>query len=196
MEQMMRKSILVVAASLTVAFSSAPSAQTGQVMAGSAPGKAGVAQTISVTATITAINRDTRTVQLKTDQGRETSVVAGPEVKNFDRLKVGDKVDVAYVEAFALELKKGGGQPVARTEYGSVGTAPVGGTPGADAGRQVVIVADVVDVDAATQTVTLRGPQRTVNLRVRDPEQFKLIAKGDQIEATYTEAAAISVTPK
>jgi hypothetical protein len=30
---------------------------------------------------------------------------------------------------------------------------------------------------------------------VRDPEQFKLIAKGDQVEATYTEAVAIEVTP-
>ena len=192
----MRKSILAATLSLTVVFASASHAQTGQVMVGSAPGKAGVAQTISVSATITAINRDTRTVQLKTADGKETAVVAGPEVRNFAQLKVGDRVDVGYVEALALELKKGGGQTVARTEYGTVGTAPVGGTPGGDAGRQVVIVADVVDIDAATQSVTLRGPERTVKLRVRDPEQFKLIAKGDQIEATYTEAAAVSVTPK
>jgi hypothetical protein len=46
-------------------------------------------------------------------------------------------------------------------------------------GRQVTIVADVVDVNAPTQTVALRGPQRTVELKVRDPEQFKLVAKGD-----------------
>jgi hypothetical protein len=44
--------------------------------------------------------------------------------------------------------------------------------------------------------VTLRGPKRTVDVKVRDPEQFKLIAKGDQIEATYTEAIAVAVTPK
>jgi hypothetical protein len=59
----------------------------------------------------------------------------------------------------------------------------------------VTIVADVVDINPATQTITLRGPQRTVELKVRDPEQFKLIAKGDQVEATYTEAVAIEVTP-
>ena len=86
--------------------------------------------------------------------------------------------------------------PVARTEYGTANTAPAGGVPGMGAGHQTVITADVVDLDPATQTVTLKGPQRTVDLHVRDPEQFKLIAKGDQIEATYTEAAAISVTPK
>ena len=43
--------------------------------------------------------------------------------------------------------------------------------------------------------MTVKGPKRTVELKVKDPEQLKLIAKGDQIEATFTEAMAISVTP-
>jgi hypothetical protein len=43
--------------------------------------------------------------------------------------------------------------------------------------------------------VTLKGPQRTIEVKARDPEQFKLIKKGDQIQATYTEAMAIAVTP-
>ena len=43
------------------------------------------------------------------------------------------------------------------------------------------------------EVVTLKGPQRTVDLKVRDPEQFKLIAKGDQVEAKYTQALAIAV---
>ncbi len=32
-------------------------------------------------------------------------------------------------------------------------------------------------------------------MRIQDPEQFKRIAKGDQVEATYTQALAIAVTP-
>jgi hypothetical protein len=44
--------------------------------------------------------------------------------------------------------------------------------------------------------VTVRGKERTVDLKIRDPEQFKLVAKGDQIQATYTEAVALSVAPK
>ena len=43
--------------------------------------------------------------------------------------------------------------------------------------------------------MTLKGPKHTVDLRVRDPKQFALIAKGDQVQATYTEAVAIAVTP-
>jgi len=57
------------------------------------------------------------------------------------------------------------------------------------------VVADVVAVDPAMQSVTLRGPERTVDVKVADPEQFKLIAKGDQVQATYTQAVAIAVSP-
>jgi hypothetical protein len=46
-----------------------------------------------------------------------------------------------------------------------------------------------------SQTVRLRGPTRVVDLRVDDPEQFQLVAVGDQVEATFTEAVAISVEP-
>jgi len=41
----------------------------------------------------------------------------------------------------------------------------------------------------------LRGPKRTVDLKLRDPEQIKLIKVGDQVEATYQEAVAVSVEP-
>jgi hypothetical protein len=62
-------------------------------------------------------------------------------------------------------------------------------------GRQVVIVADVVGLDPTRQVVVLRGPQRVVELRVRDPQQFKLIALGDQVEATFLQALALAVEP-
>jgi hypothetical protein len=34
-----------------------------------------------------------------------------------------------------------------------------------------------------------------IDLKVRDPEQFKLVSVGDQVEATFTEASALSVEP-
>ena len=32
-------------------------------------------------------------------------------------------------------------------------------------------------------------------MRIQDPEQFKRIAKGDQVEATYTQAVAMALVP-
>ncbi len=63
------------------------------------------------------------------------------------------------------------------------------------AGRTVTVIADVIGVDAEKQTVKLKGPKRTVDLKVRDPEQLKLIKVGDQVEATFTEAVAVAVEP-
>jgi hypothetical protein len=189
----MRKHFLI-ASIIAAAFALPTRAQTGATIVDKAPGKATVAQTVKVTATIVAIDRATREIALKDSQGKEVTLIAGPEVKNFAQMKVGDLVNAGYIEALTLELKKGGGKTVARTEQAGAMAAKPGERPAGGVGRQVTIVADVVDVDAATQTVSLRGPHGTVALKVRDPEQFKLIAKGDQVEATYTEAVAVEVT--
>ena len=170
-------------------------AQTGTVTTASAPGKGAIAETVKVQATITAIDKATREVRLKGAQGDELTVTAGPEVKNFDQMKVGDMVTVEYLRALALELKKGGGLVVQRTEQAGGAAAKPGEKPAGVVGRQVKVVADVLDVDSAKQTVKLKGPQRTVELHIADREQFKRVSKGDQVEATFTEAVAIAVTP-
>ncbi len=170
--------------------------QTGGAMVGTGPGVAAAAQTVRITATITAIDKATRDVTLKGPEGNQVTVTAGPDVKNFDKLKVGDQVDLQYVEALTLELKKGGGLVVGRSEKADAVSAKKGEMPGGAVGRQVTIVANVTAVDPAKQIVTLKGPNRTVNLRIPDPEQFKRVAVGDQVEAKYTQAVAVAVDPK
>lgn len=176
------------------AFAQAPAAQGG-TMTATAPGKGVAANVVEITASVQAVNKADRTVTIKGPRGNVQTVTAGPEVKNFDQIKVGDNVALRYMEALSLELKKGGKAPVARTDTMAGATAKAGDKPGVGVGRQVHVTADVVAVDAATQTVSLRGPKQTVDLKVRDPEQFKLVKVGDQVEATYTEAVALSVEP-
>ena len=186
---------LLLAAALSLAIAASANAQTGGAVVGTAPGKAVIAETVKITATITAIDKATRDVTLRGPQGNELTVTAGPDVKNFDKLKVGDQVDMQYAEALTLELKKGGGKPVAKAEKADAVGAKKGETPGGAVGRQVTVVADVVALDPAKQIVTLKGPKQTVNLKVADPAQFKNIAKGDQVEATFTQAFAVAVEP-
>jgi hypothetical protein len=177
------------------ALAQTPSADVGAMKA-TAPGKGVVASAVEITATVQAVDKAKRTVTLKGPQGNVKTIAVGPDVKNFDQIKVGDEVAVSYFEALSLELKKGGKQAVARTDSAMAGAAKPGQKPAAAAGRQVTVTADVIAVDAAKQMVTLKGPERTVDLMVQDPEQFKLVKVGDQVEATYTEALAISVEPK
>lgn len=159
------------------------------------PGKAAAANVVRVSALVEAIDAANRVLTLKGPRGNVFDLAAGPEVKNFDQIRVGDYLVVRYAQALTLELKKGGGGIRSRTEGERSAVAEPGERPAAGAARRVTVVADVTAVNKKQQTVTLRGPKRTVELKVRDPAQFKLIKVGDQVEATYTEAAAISIEP-
>lgn len=160
-----------------------------------APGKGAAARLASISASVEAIDAASRTLTLKGPKGNVVDLPAGPQVKNFEQIKVGDFVVVRYFESLALELKKGGSGIRERSERQGSETAKPGEQPAAGAARQITVVADVVAVNAKTQTLTLRGPKRTVDLRLRDPNQIKLVKVGDQVEATYTEALAVSVEP-
>jgi len=167
----------------------------GATITATAPGT-GVAERVAqITASVEAVDSAERTVTLKGPAGDIVTLSVGPEVQNFDQIRVGDLVVVRYLEALTLELKKRGTAERERTESGVSGRASPGERPAAIDAHEVHVVADVIAVDPLTQTVRLRGPTRVVDLRVDDPEQFKLVAVGDQVEATYTEAVAISVEP-
>ncbi len=158
-----------------------------------APGT-GIAERVAqVTASVEGVDSAKRTVTLKGPDGDIVTLAVGPEVQNFDQIRAGDLVAVRYVDALMLELRKGGTAKRERTERDVVQRAAPGERPAALSAHEVHVVAEVIALDPSTQTVRLRGPTRVVDLRVQDPEQFKLVAVGDQVEATYTEAFAISV---
>ncbi len=187
---MNRPAIIIVA--IAGAFAVNALAQTN-VLTSSEPGKASGEQMVDVTAMIVAIDRTTRDVTLRGPKGNWVVVTAGPEVKNFDQMNVGDQVHARYTEALVLELKKGNDLAVTRTDEASAKGAAPGAQPHGVAGRRITVVADVVAVNKATQTVTLKGPQLTVEMKVTNPDQFKRIKKGDQVYATYTQALAMVV---
>jgi hypothetical protein len=170
-------------------------AAAGVTIIATAPGK-GVAERVAqITAFIEAIDYANRIVTLKAPGGDSVTLPVGPEVQNFDQIRVGDLVVVRYLEALALELKKRGTAKRERTERDVTERAVPGERPGAIDAHEVHVVADVIAILPQSQTVRLRGPTRVVDLRIHDPEQFKLVAVGDQVEATYAEAVAIAVQP-
>jgi ribosomal protein S17 len=48
-------------------------------------------------------------------------------------------------------------------------------------------------IDKEKQTVTLKGPKRSLTLQVRDPKKLEAIKVGDPVVARYYEAIAIEV---
>ena len=189
----MRMSIswLVVAVALG---SPAALAQQGGTAVASEPGKAAIVSVAEINATVVGLDKATRTVSLKGPKGRVVDVVAGDEVKNFDQIKVGDNVTVRYAEALTLELKKTKAPLDAKGEVAVV-RAP-GSRPAGAVGREITVLADVVKVDPKASIISLKGPQgNVVDLKVQNPDHFKVVKVGDQVEAVYTQALAMAVTP-
>lgn len=191
----MRSLLLLSAITATLSLAAPAMAQTAGVMIESRPGAVAATRSISAQATISAIDAQTRLIGLKAADGKTLSVVAGPEVKNFERLRVGDTVTLDYAESLTLELKKASTEEISRMDEDGALAAEPGATPGGVAGRRITVIAEVVALDAAAQTVSLKGPNRTIELGIDDPAQFSLIALGDRVKATYIEAVAVAVEP-
>jgi ribosomal protein L6P/L9E len=186
---------LIATAFSTAAMAEKPDAKGGIAVA-SEPGKAAVLRAVKISAHVIGIEKETRTVTLKGPKGNVVDVVAGDEVKNFDQIKLGDLVVVRYAEALTLELRKTGSGTGAATVHEEVERAKPGDRPAVAGARQVSALAEVVDVDPKASTISVKGPKgNVVTLNVRNPDQFKVVKKGDQIEVTYTEAIALSVEP-
>lgn len=175
-----------------------PLIQAAEVTANVAvtPGQASLAEEVKAEATVTSIDLATRKISLKNAEGQTFDLVAGEEVTNLQNLKVGDVVALRYLQLLDLELLKGTAGVRKRVVEVEGSKAAAGEKPGAGAGMQVTIYADVIDVDKAQQTIRVKGVDDTLTLKVKDPAQFALIAKGDQIKAVQTTAIAIGIVPK
>jgi hypothetical protein len=186
---------LITAALAATAYAQQPGATGGAIVA-SEPGKAAIVAAAEISAQVMAIDKATRTLTLKGPKGDSVDIVAGEEVRNFDQIKLGDFVVARYAQALSLELRKtrvAAGEPTVREEAGK---AKPGERPAVGGARQVTALADVTAVDPQKSTITLKGPRgNVVTLNVRNPDQFKVVKKGDQVEVTYTEALALSVEP-
>lgn len=159
------------------------------------PGQAMATGTATVTAVIIAIDKTNRKLSLKTEQGKTVDMTVGPEARNFEQLKLGDKVTVSYREALTVSLKKGSGAASMQEKEISERSQP-GARPGGVVGREITVVTQVVAVNREAQTITVKGPRgHVVDLMVSDPEQMTNVKKGDRVQAVYTEAVAVSVEP-
>ncbi len=149
-------------------------------------------------ATIVTLDRGTRLVTLRNDEGEVTTVKA-PADADLSRIKTGDRVGVAYYESLAINLADPN-TPLGAT--GSVVTerAAPGQLPGRAVGETTVITAEVTAIDLNRNTVTIRGPEgnpRTIH--VTNPElqpRLRNLHVGDVLQFTYTEAVAIRILPR
>lgn len=150
---------------------------------------------VTVTATVTAINQKTRAVTLTGQNGQVYSFIADSAVKNLAQVKQGDNVTVTYVEALAYDVRKPGTAPAPTTTVAGA-AAPVGAMPAGAIAQQTTVTVTITAIDPKLPSVTFKGPQgNTQTVKVLHPERLQAIKVGDLVDITYTQALAIKVTP-
>lgn len=162
----------------------------------SAPGKANLIEVMTASATVTAIDMASRKVSLKGAAGDVFDIVAGDKVTNLQNLKVGDTVTLEYLQMLDLELLKGTAGVRKRIVEVAADKAAAGQAPEAGIGAKVTLFGDIIGLDKQQQTVTVKGVDHTIIVKVQNPDQFALMAKGDQIKAVQTQAVGISIAPE
>ncbi len=178
----------------TTATARAVQAPTTPAPSQPAPSKAmGAGATATATATIKAIDANTRLVTLTFEDGTVETVTAGPEVRRFSELKVGDKVTFRYHESAIVQLHKAGdATPSSSAKEGIVrGT---GAKPGGMMAQQVTAVVTVEAIDPALASITVKTEDGSrVTYPVENKNNLEGVKVGDRLEITFTRALMIAV---
>jgi translation elongation factor P/translation initiation factor 5A len=135
-------------------------------------------------------------VTLKGEAGETKTLKCGPEVRNFDQIKVGDTVKLTFVDEVAAYVRKADAPPMAE-EAAMVALAPKGAKPGVLMAETAEVKAKVEDVNLKKHTVTFLNPdgtKQTVKVGKKAKAALKELQKGDDIVLRITQALMIDVT--
>lgn len=160
----------------------------------------GDSDTISVRATVKAVDLGARTVTLVGPSGETKTLKVGPAVQNLPQVKAGDIVVARYVDTVAYVVAPAG----TKTPQDMLALAGVKAVPGempmgAVEGK-LVITGLVVGVNPSAHTLSLVNPAggEIHTLNVKSPEYQSMLPQikvGDEITAVISEAVAVAVEP-
>jgi hypothetical protein len=135
-----------------------------------------------------------RSATLRGPKGRLVTVDVPPSVKNFDQVRVGDELVVRLAAAVAARLEPATKSGIReRVESRAATSAAAGALPGADQVNQIEVLAVIEALDRKARTATLRGVRRTVTMDVPAGVDIDKLKVGDEVRATYVEAAVLGV---
>lgn len=155
---------------------------------------------LTVEGEVTKIDTPSRLITVRGPDGNEIEVHADDTVRNFDQVRMGDRVSLDYLRAVTIDI-----QPAGSAEPGAYikqdqDVARTGERPRVGASEVVTVLAPIRAIDVANNTVTVEGPRgNVVTLDVVKPEhraRLPQLKVGDMLRIAFTEAAAIQVRPK
>lgn len=149
---------------------------------------------LTLTATIEALNLETREITVKGPAGNTYTFPVAPEVKRLNEFKVGDAIVLDYYASLAAELRAPTeaekAEPLAILK--DAGKTDASAAPKAGAYRIIRAVVTIEGLDALTGTATVKGPRGNyVAIKVRDAAVLPKLNLGQTVVVVYTEAFAV-----
>ena len=148
----------------------------------------------TVTATVQAVELQTRTLTLKKSDGTFVTLVVPTSYERFPGIKVGDVLTARYYDNVVFRKLNPGEKPV-DSESGAI-TKGEGNRPSGTAAVQRTITTKITVIDEKIPSITFTGPNGWVySSKVQDRNLLKTVKVGDQVNVTWTEAVSITVAP-
>ena len=155
-----------------------------------------VSASITSTATVAKIDKKDRWITLKMADGSMVDIQAGPAVKNFAQIKVGDLVTASQEETLAIAVVPAGTAPPNATGGSSVVSAPLGAKPMGVLVDTTMVSGEVVAIDNTPRSITLRGPDGNTRTIAVGPAVKRLneVKIGDDVVFTLNKPSTIEGT--
>ena len=149
---------------------------------------------VTETATITAIDKGSRSVTLQAANGDRKTFTVGPAVTRFNQLKVGDVIRATYYESLVLQLRKPGAA-VAPSTSASVAER-LKDRPGGVVAVQETTAVTVKAVDTNVPSLTVvTAAGLTETWKIADRKNLEGVVPGDRIEMTYSKGVVVAAEP-
>ena len=122
---------------------------------------------VTVKAKVEAIESESRTINLRMDDGRIETIAAPDEMKTFNQIKVGDIVTAKDDDNITVRKKEPGEPDINTWQKGMTPSSM--GKPAATAAKQRTITAAVTAIDMNVPSITLKGPKDVGPTAPRSP---------------------------
>lgn len=144
---------------------------------------------------VVKVDKKSRTITFKNKEGT-SKFVAGPEITNFDQIKKGDRVNVSYELAVAIELIKTKSDGIrSKVETNTVSQSKPNEKPSEKITNTTTIIADIVEVNREKKLVSVKGPSgKITTVTVKNPALLADVNVGEQVKVIYYDAMAASIT--
>jgi hypothetical protein len=140
---------------------------------------------------VAAIYPATNTVTLRGPRGNLADVDVNPALADVSRLRVGDRLNVAYQQAVLLHIDRLAKKGVRERIETNVAIPASAGV--VSAAHRVRILATVVKIDRNNRMLTLRGPRHQQVLRAAHGIALDELNVGDSVQADFVSAVAVAV---